>query len=1047
LVFGASAAASSAVLGVFLGGLGAGALFFGRRVAREPRPLAFYGWLELGIAVIAAASPFLVDALTWVYLASGGSVRLGTGGATLLRLAIATVVMGVPAFLMGGTLPAAARAVETDRDVARTRVALLYGINTLGAVVGALLGTFLLFETFGTRMALWIAALANVLVAIVARGRGRDAPPVAIDEDDTSEDGAAPLPLLAGRRERRWQTWVALATALVSGFGFLLLELIWYRMLAPILGGSTFTFGMILAMVLAGIGLGGYAYSRRPEGAPVTLARLASTTALLAFFVSAPFAAGDTLAMYAAFTRDLGNWGFTSLALTWASIAALVVFPAALLSGYQFPLLFALLGSGRQRVATDIGLLYGANTLGSIAGALLGGFVLIPSAGALFSWQLAGVMFALTALVALGVSLACEGRRWALASWTVLAAFAALVASTAGGPTAAFRHAAIGAGRVSLNGLDRNQLLSWRSWQNASFLWERDGIESAVGVALTNGYTFSVNGKVDGSVFGDRGTQAMSGLLPCLLHERPRSAFVVGLGTGMTAGWLSQVPGMERVDVAELEPAIGEVARMSAPVNHDVMNRPNVFVHYGDGREQMLTSDARYDLIISEPSNPYRSGIASLYTEEFYSVVRSRLEPGGLFAQWVQDYEIDARSLRSIAHTLTQVFPSVELWQTEAGDLLFMAADAERTVDVARVRERIEIEPFKSAMARLWLVQDVEGVMSHFLAGPRVVAQMAAHLDPPLNTDDLNFLEYAFARSVGVRTAPAGPRVLAYARAVGEYGPLLSAPIDFDRVQELAPRAWLISSSKLPAVELPAAAQARVEAFAAACTGIPSAVVERWEAQPRQEPSDDLERFALAIGYAARGRATPFIADLEGRGYAAEAQLARGLVALNTGDAAAAVSEYARGLEAARTGPMPLCVTAQSLVVGLREAAASSPELARRGVAELMRGPLMVGLAEEQRRLALEQLAFSLMALPETDPALCVSVLDDRVERPLWNRQHLEGRLDCLRRASHPLAASAEDDLVEYLVSATGSLLPDPPNPARPSSGVEEPPTASGTRP
>jgi spermidine synthase len=1030
LVFGASAAASSAVLAVFLGGLGAGALYFGPRVMRTPRPLAFYGTLELAVAVIAAASPFLLDALTWVYLASGGSMALGTGGASVLRLVIATLVMGAPAFLMGGTLPAAARAVETERDLARTRVALLYGINTLGAVLGALLGTFFLFETFGTRSALWIAALSNLLVAVAARARGREAPPMPAEPKVEAEPTRPPEPssdAVPLRQRQRWQPRVAAGTALVSGFGFLLLELIWYRMLAPVLGGSTFTFGLILALVLGGIGLGGYAYSRRVEDAPPTLAGLASTTALLALMVSAPFAAGDTIAVYSALTRDLGGWGFLSLVASWASIAGLIVFPAALVSGYQFPLLFALLGRGRERVATDLGHLYGANTLGSIAGALLGGFVLIPTLGAVFSWQLAGALFAVTALATLVVSLASERRHWALAGWTLALASAALVASSARGPTAAFRHAPIGAGRARLSGLDRNELLAWRNWHNASFLWERDGVESAVGVAATNGYTFSINGKVDGSVFADRGTQAMSGLLPALLIDQARTAFVVGLGTGMTAGWLSQIPGMERVDVAELEPAIGEVARMAAAANHDVMNRPNVFVHFGDGREHLLTSDGRYDLILSEPSNPYRSGIASLYTEEFYSVVRSRLGPGGLFGQWVQDYEIDARSLRSIAHTLTRVFGAVELWQTESGDLLFIGSEAALTHDVARLRGRIATEPFKSALPRLWLVEDVEGVLSHFVAGPRVVEQMAMHLDPPLNTDDQNFLEYAFARSVGVQTKSAVPRLRAYTRAISESLPRLVGEVDFERVRELMPRSSLISSPQVPPTDLPAAARARFEAVAAGCSGNPAAVLVRWEAQPRQEPSDDIERFALAVGHGWRGRATSFIAELDQRGYVAEAHLARGLAALKGGDPAGAVAEYARGIATLRTGPIPLCSTATDLVAGLREAAAPSPELTRRALSELMAGPLMAGLAEDDRRRAIELLAFSLMRVPGTDPGLCLTALAERVQQPLWNRAHLEGRLECLRRSGHELTPDAEDDLISFLAASTGELVPEPP--------------------
>jgi spermidine synthase len=1037
LIFGASAAASSAVLAVFLGGLGAGALFFGRRLGRAARPLEAYGTLELGIAVAAGLSPLLLDALSWLYLASGGSAALGTAGATALRLLIATLVMGVPAFLMGGTLPAAARAIETERDLARTRVALLYGVNTLGAVLGSLLGTFLLFEMFGTRVALWIAALLNLLVAVTARARGRASPPLAIEVDPAAALASSrPGP---GRAATRWRTRVALGTSAISGFGFLLLELIWFRMLAPVLGGSTFTFGLILAVALAGIGVGGYIYSRRPEHETVTLGHLASTTALLGLCVALPFAAGDSLAIYAAFTRDLGSWGFTSLVACWAGIAAAVVFPAAVTAGYQFPLLFALLGRGSERVATDIGQLYALNTVGSIAGALLGGFVLIPGAGAIVSWQLAGSVFALTALAALAAALALEARNIVRSAVTGALAGAALAASAAPGPSAAFRHTPIGAGRVKLHGLSHNELVAWQRWQEDQIIWERDGSETAVAVLRENGLSFTVNGKMDGSVYRDRGTQAMLGLLPALLHPRPRSAFVIGLGTGMTAGWLGRVPGMERVDVAELEPAIAEVAQMAAAMNHDVMQQPNVAVHYGDGREQLLTSDRRYDLIASEPSNPYRAGIASLFTEDFYSVVRSRLEPGGVFTQWTQDYEIDARSVRTIARTLTSVFPAVELWQTEGGDLLFLASESELTHSVATLRDKLALEPFRSAVRRLWLVEDAEGVLSHFVAGPRVVETMAQHLAAPINGDDQNFLEYAFARSVGSSTKPAAPQLFAFTRAVGARRPRLDGAVDFERVDELIPRAWLISGNRAPQTDLPAASRARSDAFAAACVGSYEEVMARWQTQPRSEPSDDLERFALALGHAARGEASPLIDDLHQRGYPAEAELARGYLERRAGERAAAVRAYGRGIDAIRAGEIPLCRVATDLVVALREAALPERQLAREALGVLMRGPLIAGLGEAERRASVERLAFSLMRHPETDPALCVEALGRHLARPLWTRELLEQRLECLRRAGHPLASSAESDLIEFLAADSGELLPEPP----PRPRREAPPRAS----
>jgi spermidine synthase len=1031
LVFGATTAASSAVLGVFLGGLGAGALFFGRRVARAPRPLEYYGSLELGIALTAALSPAALDLASRIYIASGGSTALGTGGATLLRLALAACVMGGPAFLMGGTLPAAARAVETEHDRGRTRLGLLYGVNTLGAVLGALLGTFALFETLGTRQSLWAAALVNVLVALLARSRGRVAPVVPSDDASEPEPSPGDEPGSGARAlVSVGQSALGLAAAAVTGFAFLLLELVWYRMLAPILGGSTFTFGLILALALGGIGLGGYLYSRRPEARPVSSLELALVSAALALGVAVPFAASDLLAIYAALTRDLGGLGFLGLLLSWAVVAGAVVVPASVLSGYQFPLLFALLGAGRRRVSTDIGRLYAFNTLGSIAGALLGGFVLLPLASAPRCWQLAALCYALTALGALAVA-ACEWQRHDAAPGSrgrVLATLAlsvcALVAGTAPGPSAVFRHSPIGAGRVNLHDLEENELLAWRRRQSDPIVWERDGVEAAVAVSSDNSYNFIVNGKVDGSVFWDRGTQAMLGLLPALVHGEARSAFVVGLGTGMTAGWLATVPGMDRVEVAELEPAIDEVARLAAPLNHDAMNRSNLRVRHGDGRELLLTSEARYDLIVSEPSNPYRAGISSLFTREFYEVVRSRLAPAGVFSQWIQGYEIDARSIRMVARTLRAVFPSVELWQTEGQDLLFLASDAERTLSVERLRASIASEPYRTAVRRFWLVEDVEGVLSHFLASSAVVERMATHLDPPLNVDDQNLLEYAFARSVGADTPSPVPLVIDYARALGQNRPRLDGPVDFARVDELLPRAWLISRASPPRLGLPPEARARADAVGAACFGVPEKVLERWQAQPRAEPTDELERYALAIGFASAGRTTPFIDELEQRGYGAEAHLARGLAAVQAQDGDRAVAEYARGLERVRAGQIPLCNTAALLLIGLDGAAATSQRRARVALGALEAGPLLVGLGESERRASMERLAFSLMRAPGADPEQCVRALGQHLEAPLWNEPLLAGRFECLQRAGHPLASRAEADLIDYLAAGPGELVP-----------------------
>ncbi|HEX8954149.1 MAG TPA: spermidine synthase, partial [Polyangia bacterium] len=364
LVFGASTAASAAVLGIFMGGLGAGGLVFGKRAAAAARPLALYARLEAGIAIASALTPLFVVVARWLYAAVGGTPALGLGGGTVARLVLAAVVLGVPTLLMGGTLPAAAQAVTRAGDVGRRDLAILYGANTLGAVAGATLSTFVLLEALGTRRMLLAACVLNLVVAAIAvllASRMADRAAEAADEAPAVAD-APVAPAVSPR--------FTLAAAALVGFVFLLMELVWYRMLAPLLGGSSYTFGLILAVALAGIGGGGVAYALFGGRRAATLTGFALTCALEAAALAVPFALGDRLAVWSATLRPLGSVGFYGFVAGWTAITTIVVFPAAFVSGVQFPLLIALYGHGRADVGRQVGNAYAWNTAGAIAGSL-----------------------------------------------------------------------------------------------------------------------------------------------------------------------------------------------------------------------------------------------------------------------------------------------------------------------------------------------------------------------------------------------------------------------------------------------------------------------------------------------------------------------------------------------------------------------------------------------------------------------------------------------------------------------------------------------------
>ena len=615
LIFGNSTAASAAVLGIFMGGLGLGSALLGRRAEATPKPLAFYAKLEFLIAFSASLTPFLIWLIRAAYVASGGTFAMGVVPGTFVRLILAAIVLAVPTLMMGGTLPAIARFAVTDQDQNRRGLALLYGVNTLGAVAGAALGTFWLFERLGNHNTLYFACALNAVVASLAwlLSRTEDSPTTnsVSSASDSNDQASAPLPLI-------------LTASAVTGFVFLLMELVWYRMLSPILGGTAFTFGLILAIALLGIGIGGLLYSFTAGERRPTLTGFATTCALEALFVTIPFALGDRIVVIAMLLQPLGSLGFYGNVLGWSAICSVVVLPVAIIAGFQFPMLLGLLGRGREGIGLQTGSAYAWNTAGAIAGSLAGGFGFIPLLTAPGTWKLVAILLVACAFLSI-----IAGQRRLLQPLRALPAALVCVLVAAlwtfsMGPTSAWRHSQLTLLKRYENTPNetRDLLQSLRR----DILWQADGIETSIGISKSDSLAFIVNGKSDGNSRRDAGTQVMSGLLAALMHPQPKNAAVIGLGTGSTAGWLAAIPSIDRVDVVELEPVLTKFARQCAPVNHDALENPKLNLLIGDGRELLLTSKQQYDLVVSEPSNPYRAGIASLFTREYYEAIAQKAE-------------------------------------------------------------------------------------------------------------------------------------------------------------------------------------------------------------------------------------------------------------------------------------------------------------------------------------------------------------------------------------------------------------------------------------
>lgn len=1077
-VFGASTAASAAVLGVFMAGLGLGGVVIGKRADRAKNPLELYAHLEILVAVSSAISPFLVGVARWIYLALGGQSTLGNVGATVARLLLGALVLLVPTTLMGGTMPAAARAIASDADEGRRGVSALYGVNTFGAVLGALAANFVLLEVFGTRLTLWLVCLVNVLVGLTARmvsrspepedekaddekevrapaenqlealppetdpstssratdglegeserpeGQARDSESEK-DEDESPKVAAsdAPVEALAKKAPEPVTNepdrgdvlpaglgWFASAAAAVVGFAFLLMELVWYRMLAPLLGGSSYTFGLILAVALLGIGIGGAAYatgSRVP-----TLRGFALTCGLEALFVALPFAAGDRIALLALALRPLRLFGFGGGIVSWTVVCAVVVLPASIVAGLQFPLLIGLFGRGSKKLGSHVGIAYAANTAGSIIGSVSGGFGLMPVLTALGCWKVVVYTLAVVALVAVFLSARHEsgGSGLLARGFAACTAAFALLCFTAVGPTAVWRHTPIGAGRAdgALSIADENALEAWRRRQRASIAWEAEGLESTVALGIDDSVAFIVNGKIDGNTRGDAPTQVMSGLLGALLHPAPRKAMVIGLGTGSTAGWLGAIPEMERVDVVELEPAIVRVARDCADVNQHVLDNPKVRLSLGDAREVLFTSHEKYDIVFSEPSNPYRAGISSMFTREFYEAVRRSLASDGIFVKWVQSYEVDASSLHTVLTTLGSVFPSVNVWESMPGDLLLVARNDDRPVNVDLLRKRLGVEPFRTASRSVWHGATVETVLAHFVARDDLVRGVIESKLGSINRDDHNSLEFVYARNVGHQTQLAD-QLKGLARTLHVDRPGVDGSVRWERVDEL----WWLDHQTSPIPnegKLSPQSAAYFAALAANTQKQHARAMKEWRASERTTwILGEALPIAISAVTARDPEAEKIVARLEelsptdAHGLRAELLASSGRI----DDAVRACAAYF--LEA-RAEPWANLEILRGVLV-LAETLATTPERAQI-VGASLEAHFSVYALDRQRREAGMRIA------TRASGDLCVKFADQLEPNFPWSVVALQDRVDCYTKAKPERVVMAEAELAKFLAAS-----------------------------
>ena len=715
LVFGGSAVATASVLAAYMGGLAAGSFWVAPWVRARWHPALAYGVMELAVGAYALAVAPLLAGMGQVQDMLGAGGGSGVGGAAL-RFALCGAVLLVPTAMMGATLPCLADLVPAGGQGAG-KVGLLYAANTAGAVVGTLLATFVAFPMLHVEGTNLLAAGLDAVAATVALFMwvrlGRPGPVRVSAADRTASPTLARTPPVL---------WVYGLTGAVA----MALEVCWARSLSMVLGSSIHAFSLMLAAFLAGLALGARlavlpAVSRRP--ARLTLAAVLVATAAVAF-------AGTWLVdalpwvMYAAARVDtLTPW------MMWAGALAcscLVMLPAAVGFGAVLPLTLVAARLGTGPLGALVGRAYAINTVGAITGSLAAGFVLVPQLG------LDVTAHALCALLA-GVGalmLAGSHRRRAAAVVMVGAAL-----STAWGGYDVARWS-VGAFRVYLS-----RSVWHRGLPPAEVIFRKDGLNTTVTVEEAQArVSLKVNGKTDASSEGDMPTQVLSGLLPVLLHPNPRTACVVGFGSGVTSDALLSYPGLTALDMVELEPAVVQAGELFAAVNHRPWEDARYRGHFDDGRHHLGLPAAPYDIIISEPSNPWITGASNLFTREFWTLASRRLGPDGVFLQWVQLYELDQARIRSLMGTFRSVFPNVLVFAAhpESNDTLLVGSNQPLVLRESRLRQLYETPSIRRQLKRADVHTPLDVAALILMDGPRLDAFVQ---DAVMNTDNNMYVE------------------------------------------------------------------------------------------------------------------------------------------------------------------------------------------------------------------------------------------------------------------------------------------------------------------
>ena len=740
LILGSTTYAHTLVLATFMAGLALGNFFLGSLADKIKNRLSFYAWLEIAVAVFGIFTPNLFVFAKTIYLGIAKSFALNYAGILGVKFLVCALIMLIPTILMGGTLPVLSTQLTTSFKKRGETIARLYYINSAGAVLGTIAAGFYLIYRLGFSASITVAALLNLFAGLAAltvqkscekNGAAKEAGEKCFRrEPDTAEE------------ENFYSKKIikfCLFAIFTSGAVAMLYEITWTRLLSLVFGASTYSFSLMLAAFICGITIGAHIISKyMPQTRRAFLVLGLCETAIglsliicLPFYERLPYWFIQLSQMFSHRPET-----FSSFEASKFTLAFLVMLPSTIFLGMTLPLTGKIVSDKFNLLGKKIGLAFSINTAGNIAGALIAGLILLPLLG------LQGIMkFGIAVNILLGIAIIAldntlKNNKKIAVSASLGALLLAYIVFLPGWNNVVFTFQPF---RQTSFGGSFGRFKKYAA-ENQNILFYKDGRDATVMVTrIQKRLQLFTNGKVEASTGTDMPTQAIMAHLPLILKPGAENVLAVGLASGVTCGAALRHP-IKSLDVLEICPSVAQATKYFKNFNHDPLSDKRLHLYLEDAKTFLQRIDKKYDLIISEPSNPWASGIGELFSTEYFNDCARRLNPAGLMAQWVQAYEIDEKTFQTILRTFCAVFPDVSLWNISATDIIIIGSRRNHRIDLDESEKRMAVPSVKEDMARL-NIKDLFTLLSLQIGSGETLGKYL-NKNGPKNSDYFPIIEY-----------------------------------------------------------------------------------------------------------------------------------------------------------------------------------------------------------------------------------------------------------------------------------------------------------------